>query len=541
MTPDPRATDVRPGPPPTPAGKGLRAGSVGLAASIALGLSSVAPAYSIAVTLGFVTLVAGDLAPAALLLGFLPILLTAFAFRELNREMPDCGTTFVWTTRAFGPAVGWLAGGWVAQAATVIAMTALAKVSAGYLLALLGLHALADDGATVTTTAVLLLAGLTAIAHRGLRVAAAVQYALLGLQLIALLGFGAVALTRPGSATPSLAWLDPLGFDGFGPFAQAVLLCLFIYWGWDALITTNEETRDSGRVPGQAAVISTLVLLGTYLFTAFAALSFAGSGTDGLGLGNPDNAADVLATLAPPVLGDALARVMQLAVCVSAASALLTCLVGTSRGTLSMAAHGALPRAFARIHPRHLTPGFGTVFFGATAAGLLVLLTLVSSHFLGDAILCVGLLIACYYGTTALACVWYFRGRLRDSPRDLLLRGVLPLFGGLLMLAAFARSAADMFDPGYGSTSFHGVGGVFLLGVGSIAGGVVAMLVVRARLPRFFRDGRTAVARLTVTDTDTDVPAPATATGRLSTTARPSATARPSTTDADRPSDSTED
>ncbi|MFE2721802.1 APC family permease [Kitasatospora sp. NPDC059327] len=519
MTTDPHTTDVRPAPPPAPSGKGLRAGSVGLAASIALGLSSVAPAYSIAVTLGFVTLVAGEHAPAALLLGFVPILLTAFAFRELNREMPDCGTTFVWTTRAFGPAAGWLAGGWVAQAATVIAMTALAKVSAGYLLALLGLHALADSTAAVTATAVLLLAGITAIAYRGLHVAAAVQYALLGLQLLALLGFGAAALARPGTATPSLSWLNPSGFDGFGPFAQAVLLCLYIYWGWDALITTNEESRDSGRIPGQAAVISTLVLLGTYLFTAFAALSFAGAGTDGLGLGNPANAADVLAALGPPVLGDTLARVMQLAVCVSAASALLTCLVGTSRGTLSMAAHGALPRAFARLHPRHLTPGFGTVFFGTSAAGLMVLLSLVSDHFLGDAILCVGLLIAGYYGTTALACVWYFRDRLRDSPRDLLLRGVLPLLGGLLMLAAFVRSAADMVDPAYGNTSFHGVGGVFLLGVGTVAVGVVALLVVRGRLPGFFRDGRATVARLTVTETPAAATDPAARTTRIPRTA----------------------
>ena len=88
--------------------KGLRRNSVGLMGAVALGLSAVAPAYSIAVTLGLVVMVVGDLAPAALLLGFVPILLTAFAFRELNREMPDCGTTFVWTTRAFGPNVGWL-------------------------------------------------------------------------------------------------------------------------------------------------------------------------------------------------------------------------------------------------------------------------------------------------------------------------------------------------------------------------------------------------------------------------------------------------
>ncbi|WP_405674569.1 APC family permease [Streptomyces canus] len=496
----PTDAEARTGPVPAPAGKGLRGGSVGLLAAVTLGLSSVAPAYSIAVTLGFVTLVVGHLAPAALLLGFVPILLTAFAFRELNREMPDCGTTFVWTTRAFGPLTGWLTGGWVVQIATLIAMTALSQVGATYLLQLLGLQSLAGSPAAVTITAMLLLAAATSIAYRGLHLAASVQYVLLGLQLAALLGFGVAAFARQGAATPSLAWLNPFAVDGFGPFAEAVMLCLFIYWGWDALITANEETRDGDRVAGQAAVISTLVLLGTYLFTAFAAISFAGTGTGGIGLGNPDNAADILSTLAPPVMGTALAKVMQLAVCVSAVSALLTSLVGSSRSTLSMAAHGALPKAFVGLHPRHRTPGFGTLFFGAAAACLLILLTLVSANFLGDAILCIGLLIACYYGTTALACVWYFRGRLRNSPRDLMLRGVLPLLGGLLMLAAFARSAHDMYDPAYGATSFHGIGGVFLLGAGSIATGALALTIARTRFHRFFRDGRTTVAERTVTE-----------------------------------------
>lgn len=278
------------------------------------------------------------------------------------------------------------------------------------------------------------------------------------------------------------------------------MLCLFIYWGWDALITVNEETRDSDRIPGQAAVISTVVLLGTYLFTGFAAISFAGTGTDGLGLSNADNAADILATLAPPVLGTGLSKVVELAICVSAISALLTCVIGGSRATLSMGAHGALPRAFTRIHPSYRTPAFGTVFFGATAAVLLTGLTLVSGNFLGDAILSIGLLIAFYYGVTGLACVWYFRHRLNDSPRDLFLRGILPALGAAIMLAAFARSAHDMLDPDYGATSFHGVGGVFLLGVGSIAVGAVVTAFVRTRFRRFFRDGRTAVAELTVTE-----------------------------------------
>jgi amino acid transporter len=487
-------------PQPDETDKGLRSGSVGLLASVALGLSSTAPAYSITVTLGYVALVVGDLAPAALLLGFVPILLTAFAFRELNREMPDCGTTFVWNTRAFGPRTGWFAGGWVPQIATLIAMAALAQVSSGYLLSLLGLEE--ADGALVAAVAVLIVAVLTVVARRGLRFAAGLQYVLLGLQLLALIGFGVAALARDGAQGPSLSWLDPLSIDGFGSFAQAVLLCLFIYWGWDALITTNEETRDSDRVPGQAAVISTLVLLGTYLFTAFAAVSFAGTGAGGIGLGNPDNATDVLASLAPPVLGDAFAKVMELAVCVSAASALLTCLVSSPRSSLSMAAHGALPAAFARVHPRYHTPAFGTVFYGSATATVLLTLSLLSGAFLGDAILCIGLLIACYYGTTAIACVWYFRKHLRTSPRALFLRGVLPLAGGLLMLGAFVRSAYDMFDPAYGSTSFHGIGGVFLLGTGALAAGALAVLTARAAYPAFFRNGRTTVVARLVTAED---------------------------------------
>jgi amino acid transporter len=500
VTMNPTDTEDRTGSPPTPADKGLRGGSVGLLAAVAMGLSSVAPAYSIAVTLGLVTLVVGHLAPAALLLGFVPILLTAFAFRELNREMPDCGTNFVWITRAFGPMNGWLIGGWVTTVATLIAMAALAQVGAAYLLGFLGLNALAGNTTVVTALAVLLLAAVTAVAYRGLQIAASVQYVLLGLQMVALLGFGAAALARHDAATPSLSWLNPLAFGGFGPFAKAVLLCLFIYWGWDALITVNEETRDSDRVPGQAVIISTVVLLGSYLFTAYAAISFAGTGSTGTGLGNPANSGDILAGLAPAVLGTALAKVLQLAVAISAVSALLTSVVSSCRSNLSMAAHGALPQAFARIHPRNRTPSFGTVFFGALAAALLLTLTMVSSAFLGDAILSTGLLIACYYGITALACVWYYRGQLRESPRDLLLKGILPLIGGLMMLAAFVRSAHDMYNPDYGSTSFHGIGGVFLLGVGSIAVGALTMLIVRTRFRRFFREGRTSVVALTVTE-----------------------------------------
>ena len=55
---------------------------------------------------------------------------------------------------------------------------------------------------------------------------------------------------------------------------------------------------------------------------------------------------------------------------------------------------------------------------------------------------------------------------------------------------AFIRSAIDMFAEDYGDTSFRGVGGVFLLGIGALVLGVVLMIITEIAMPDYFR-GRT--------------------------------------------------
>src|ERR1700683_3550939 len=91
--------------------KGLRAGALGLVSSVVIAVSSTAPAYSMAAPLGLIVAIVGVHSPGTLIVSFLPMLCIAYAFRELNKVDPDCGTTFTWTTRAFGPWAGWL-GGW---------------------------------------------------------------------------------------------------------------------------------------------------------------------------------------------------------------------------------------------------------------------------------------------------------------------------------------------------------------------------------------------------------------------------------------------
>ncbi len=113
--------------------------------NVIIGLSAVAPAYSLAATLGFVVDSVGDKAPAMFVLAFFPMLLVAFAYRELSRDTPDCGTTFTWGTKAFGPWIGWI-GGWGGLAVSAIIVLAnVSEIAALYLFRFLGLDALADS------------------------------------------------------------------------------------------------------------------------------------------------------------------------------------------------------------------------------------------------------------------------------------------------------------------------------------------------------------------------------------------------------------
>src|SRR5262245_4963449 len=98
-----------------------------------------------------------------------------------------------------------------------------------------------------------------------------------------------------------------------------------------------------------------------------------------------------------------------------------------------MAVYEAIPKRFASVHPRYMTPAFGTVVMGLTALAFYLLLSFVSQNALADSIASLGLAVAFYYGITAYACVWYFRRSLSSSARTLFMRGILPLLGALAM------------------------------------------------------------------------------------------------------------
>ncbi len=214
---------------------------------------------------------------------------------------------------------------------------------------------------------------------------------------------------------------------------------LFIYWGWDTAVSVNEETKDKAKTPGRAAIISTVILLITYAIVIFGIQSFAGIGTKGVGLGNPAHEFDVLSVTGTAIFGSSgfgtfLSRLLILMVLTSASASTQTTILPTARTTLSMAAYKAIPAAFAKIHPRYLTPTVSTIVMGLVSIALYMPFNYIAGgNPIGDAVTAIGLYIAFYYGLTGFSCAWYYRKNLTSSARNLWMQGILPVTGGLIM------------------------------------------------------------------------------------------------------------
>ena len=478
VVPEPTGSDVE--------DKGLRKGALGFISSVTIGVASTAPGYSLAASLGLVV-AAGVLlqAPAIMILAFIPMLFVASAYYYLNRADPDCGTTFSWVTRAMGPHLGWL-GGWGIVAADIIVMANLSQIAGQYSFYLVGADGLAASKWWTMLLGVIWIVVMTWICYVGIEASAKTQWFLLGAEIIVLAIFAIVALGKvyfgnPVNAIhPSWSWINPFDISSTSALADGVILAVFIYWGWDSTVTVNEETDNATETPGKAALWSTVILVSIYVVVTIAAQAYHGPKF----LAN--NSDDVFRALGGDVLGSPFDKLLIIAVLTSAAASTQTTILPTARTTLSMAAHGAIPRIFANIHPRYLTPSTSTLWMGVLSIIWYVALTAVSQTILFASIAALGLMIAFYYALTGLACPIFYRHELRKSLKNFVFIGVAPTLGALMLIAAFIKSSSDLWGSADNGQIF-GIGEAFVIGYGFLIAGVVLMFVWQAINPAFFR------------------------------------------------------
>ncbi|TCC59497.1 APC family permease [Kribbella pittospori] len=411
-------------------GRSLRKDALGLGSSTAIGIASTAPAYSLAVSVGLLAGYVGAAAPVVLAVSAIPVFLVVLCFRELNRAEPDCGTTFPWTEKAFGIGVGRMVG-WTTVMACLLVMSNLAQVAAVYTYLLFGLDDAADSRLAKAGLGVVFILLMAVLAYRGIRIAATTQFVLLTIEVLALLWFAINAFIEAGSVN-----IPAFSETGDGSWVAAVLVAIFVYWGWDSSFSTNEETRDPGRTPAIAALIANGFLVILYVVVAWAAVAYAGPAA--LGEIADD---DFFAVLSNELLGTAGGKVLVAAVLVSALASTQTTILPTARTMLSMARRDAFPGQFARISSRYQTPTVSTWVFAGTSVVVYASLVLTSDDVLADSVAAVSLLVSLYYLATAAAVPVYFAGQWSGR---ILQRVVVPVVAAASFVGVLVLSVIDV-------------------------------------------------------------------------------------------------
>jgi amino acid transporter len=496
---------------------GLKKDAIGFSDGLTIALASTAPAYSLAAVIGSIVVIVGFQAPAALLVSFVPMFFIAAAFYYLNRADQDCGTSFSWVTRAIGPQSGWITG-WAICVTGILVVGSLADVAAYSFFDLIGAESLVDSTLWVTLLALALIAVMTTICVLGTELSAHLQKVLMVLQIGPLLLFAGVALYKvlagegPAAAVdPSLSWFNPFEIGSGGALTGALLLGVFIYWGWESAVNLNEETEGSATAPGLAGLLSTVLLLVTYLGVATALVAWQGVG----GAEKFDDDEAILSTYATGVLGDPLGNLVLLAVVISALASTQTTILPAARTSLSMARAEAMPAALGEVSSRFFTPVVSTVSIGVLAVVWYLPSKLISENFLFDSLSALALMIAFYYAFTGIACAVYYRRELRKSVKNFLFIGVAPVIGALLLGYLFFKALVDYSDPAnsYTGASWFGVAPPAVIGIGFLVIGVVLLFAWRRykREPFFMR--RREVADPRVLEGTPPEPAPAVAGG----------------------------
>jgi amino acid transporter len=485
--------------------KGLSKGTIGVFGAIVVGISTCAPAYTLTSAVGPAASEVGVQTPAIFLMGFVPMLLVALGYRALNTAMPDSGTSFTWATRAFGPWIGWMTG-WGLIAATVLVLSNLAGIAVEFFFQVVAeltrqphLAQLSENVAINVVVCLFFMALATYISYRGMTSTKAFQYATVIFQVlvlgwfIAALFMGAADPQNTEALKPEISWFNPFEVSSFSAFSAGIAVSIFVYWGWDTVLTMGEETKPArGKVSteAKAALILMLIIVLLYVLTATATVAFAGVGDGPTGLQNPKIQENVFAALAHPVMGP-LAIFLFLAILVSAMASINSTAISPARTLLAMSHYGALPKSLKKVHPKYKSPHVALLTSSIVASAFYALMRFISEDVLWDTITSLGIMVCFYYGLTALSSAWYFRTTAFRKGGGVITRVVLPGIGGVMLLVVFVQTMVDSISPQFGSGSnIGGIGLVFILGIAVMVIGLVLMFLQSRAHPDFFR-GRT--------------------------------------------------
>lgn len=354
----------------------------------------------------------------------------ALCYAEMAVMIPASGSAYTYSYVVIGELFAWIIG-WSLILEYSLVVSAVAVGWSGYAAPLLqaafgipmDLMQAPELGGVVNLPAIFIIAVVAGLLMVGTKESANLNALLVIVKIVALAVFVAVAL--PTFNSENLHPFMPFGFgksldaDGVerGVMAAAAII-FFAFYGFDAIATAAEETKDPGRNLPLGIVGSMVVCVLIYMAVAAVAVGalpfkeFANS---------PEPLALILRELQKPWAATYLAGSAVIAL----PTVILAFFFGQSRIFFVMARDGLLPKSIAKVSRRG-TPVRSTIFTAIVVGLIAGFFPLAEIAALANA----GTLAAF---VAVAACVLLMRRREPDMPR-LFRTPAAPLVGGIAIL-----------------------------------------------------------------------------------------------------------
>ncbi|MFV2119641.1 APC family permease [Streptomyces sp. Act-28] len=332
---------------PAPA---LRSGALGTADIAFFVVSAAAPLTVMAGVAPLAILVGGIGAPVGYLLAGVTLAVFAVGFTAMSRHVRSGGAFYAYITRGLGPAAG--------VGAALLALVGYNGMEIG-VYGLLGsaTHDTARSlfGADVPWLPVS-LAGLLVIGYGGYR---SIDFGAKVLGVLLVAETGILALLAAGVLLEGGAHgLSPASFapdNMLAPGMAAVLAFAFAaFTGFESTVIYRREARDPARTVPRATYLAVGFLALFYAFIVWTAVQAFGDAEAVEAAGS--DPAGLFFSAITTYVGAWAADIMRVLIVTSVLASLLAFHNAINRYGLALAEEGILPRALARVHPRHGSP-----------------------------------------------------------------------------------------------------------------------------------------------------------------------------------------
>ena len=222
----------------------LRGGALRLPAAVMQGVSHIAPAVGMVLTLQFITSLAGATAPLAYALAFVIVLTLGISLTQLAKHLPSAGGYYTYVSRTVHPRAGFL---------TAWLFFLYDPTGAAINLAFMGFFfqstMKAEYGFNFPWWLFFVIGGafISVLVYRGIEISARTMVVLAGLEIALVVALGLTGLLSPGEGGINLSSYNPAASKDLSGLYLGVVFSIFAFTGFESVAPLAEETENPRR------------------------------------------------------------------------------------------------------------------------------------------------------------------------------------------------------------------------------------------------------------------------------------------------------